>query len=164
MNPSSAIWDDADTNARAIPYRLCPSCREFCSSSNLLRTLPQDYAKWDQEQKDGKPITLRPERRESYRIHGFSDFRQCVSEVRCHLCAIIWSELYSEAGYDPLEELQRREHEGVALAGVLKGGGKAFINHCLLTFEVGERRSNTAMQLLMSVGTRASSIRVKAIC
>ena len=158
MNSASGFWDHIETNASAIPHQLCRSCKEFCLTSNLLRTLPQDYAKWEQEQKDGKPVTLRPEYQESYRIHDYSDFHQCVSEGRCHLCAIIWSELHSEAGYEPLEELRRHEYRGVALTGILKGGGKSFINHCLLTFNVGERKSNTAMQVLMSAGKRAGSL------
>ncbi|EXJ76537.1 uncharacterized protein A1O5_01045 [Cladophialophora psammophila CBS 110553] len=94
----------------------------ICSTSNLLRTLPQDYAKWEQEQRDGRPLTIGCEYQESYRIHDFPELDRCVSEGQCHLCALIWSELHAEVGYEPLEELRRLEHEGVALTGVLKGG------------------------------------------
>jgi len=158
MSMSSGFWDHVDNNALAIPHELCPPCKEFCSTSDLLRTLPQDYAKWDQQQKDGEPITLRPEHREVFQIHNYSDLRQCISEGRCHLCAIIWNELSSITGSKPLEELHRLEHEGVVLTGVLRGGGKAFINHCLLGMDVGERRSDAEMQLLMSTGEKTCSL------
>ena len=157
MSISSGFWDHVDNNALATPHQLCPPCKEFCSTSDLLRTLPQDYAKWELQQKAGEPITLRPECREVYQIHNYSNLHQCVSEGRCHLCAIFWSELKIHVGSKPLEELHRLEQEGMVLTGVLKGGGKTFINHCLLMLNVGGEQSKGEMQLLMSTGERSCS-------
>ncbi|KIX98662.1 uncharacterized protein Z520_05963 [Fonsecaea multimorphosa CBS 102226] len=159
MSKISGFWDQVDPDTSALPHQLCPPCKKYCSTSKLLQTLPQDYATWEQEQKDGRPLTLRSQDQESYQIHEYSELRRCVSEGQCHLCAIIWAELQSEAGYDPLAELRRLEHEGVTLTGVLKGGGKLFINHRLLTFRIGEKESNTAMQLLMSAEPHTAPIK-----
>ncbi|OAP61677.1 hypothetical protein AYL99_03880 [Fonsecaea erecta] len=159
MSLISGFWDQVDTRASAIPHQLCPPCKTFCSTSTLLQTLPHDYATWEQEGKDGRPLTLRRKDQESYQIHNYSGLRRCVSDGQCHLCAVIWAELQSEAGYDPLKELCRHEHRGVVLTGVLKGGGRQFINHRLLTFHIGEKKSNTAMQLLMSAEPHTAPIR-----
>jgi hypothetical protein len=126
---------------------------KMCAESDLLRTLPAIYERWDSDRIAGRPIQIEEERIEKVSLHNYSQLETCFLAGRCHFCAIIWSEMKSEAGNDPLDKLRDIENgEEGHLVAVLKRGGKSCINYCLLSFEVGGNKVNTYMQVLMSDG------------
>jgi hypothetical protein len=117
----------------------------------LLHTLPAVYDRWDEDSRAGRRVQNTDQRIERYAHHCFSEFENCFLEGRCHLCAVIWFELKSEVGFDGLDELKKIEDDDDGyMTAVLRGSGKSCVNYCPLSFEIGKKKANTHMQVLMS--------------
>lgn len=141
-------------NELAVPHRLCAPCKDICLKSDLLATLPATYERWEEDCNHKRAVHISEPRQERFPHHTFLKFDECRLEGRCHLCAIMWSELEAEAGQHPLGILQAMERSGEAagMVIVIKHGGRSMVNHCLLSFEIDGQETKTQMQLLISTG------------
>lgn len=143
-----------DTDALAEPHQLCPPCRQFCTTSVILRNIPRYHAIRRQELNDGREPTIRPKSVERFDIHEYSSFQQCAIKGLCHLCSIFWSELAREAGPNTLVKIGAHSSSNPVLTGVLTSGGRNSGSYGILTFNFGTENCRTDIMLLSAFGKR----------
>jgi len=141
-----------DIDALAKPHQLCTPCRQFCTTSEILRNIPRNQAIRKQELNDGRELTIRPKHFETFDIHEYTSLQQCVRKGSCHLCSISWGELARGAGPNTFDKIRARSPKNAVLTGIVTSGGENYIGHGLLTFNFGAEKCHAEITLLSASG------------